>query len=166
MSTGRSSLLIAEYKFSDRQLKLFGKPPKEEIVQDIEVPVDRLAEFLDFFHAEIGISPVWVCPLRSRDGTTKWPLYEMDTTVTYVNVGFWSTVALEKGGNPADGVLNRLIEAEVTKLDGHKSLYSSAFYERDEFDRLYGGEHYRTVKSKYDRDSRLTDLYAKVVQRR
>ena len=35
--------------------------------------------------------------------------------MTYVNVGFWSTVALEKGGNPADGVLNRLIEAEVTK---------------------------------------------------
>ncbi len=155
-----------KYKFSDRQLKLFGKPPKEEIVQDIEVPVDRLAEFLDFFHAEIGISPIWVCPLRSRDGTTKWPLYEMDTTVTYVNVGFWSTVALEKGGNPADGVLNRLIEAEVTKLDGHKSLYSSAFYEKDEFDRLYGGEHYRTVKTKYDRDGRLTDLYAKVVQRR
>ena len=45
-------------------------------------------------------------------------------------------------------------------------LYSSAFYERDEFDRLYGGEHHRTVKSKYDRDGRLTDLYAKVVQRR
>ena len=63
-------------------------------------------------------------------------------------------------------MLNRLIEAEVTKLDGHKSLYSSAFYEKDEFDRLYGGEHYRTVKAKYDRDGRLTDLYAKVVQRR
>lgn len=155
-----------KYKFSDRQLRLFGKPPKEEIVQDIEVPVDRLAEFLDFFHTKIGISPVWVCPLRSRDGTTKWPLYEMDTTVTYVNVGFWSTVDLPKGGNPADGVLNRLIEDEVTALDGHKSLYSSAFYDRAEFDHLYGGEHYAGVKSKYDPDNRLTGLYAKVVQRR
>ena len=90
----------------------------------------------------------------------------MDTAITYVNVGFWSTVALEKDGNPAAEVLNRLIEAEVTKLDGHKSLYSSAYYEKEEFDRLYGGEHYRAVKSKYDQDSRLTDLYAKVVQRR
>jgi FAD/FMN-containing dehydrogenase len=54
----------------------------------------------------------------------------------------------------------------VTKLDGHKSLYSSAYYEKEEFDRLYGGEHYRAVKSKYDHDGRLTDLYAKVVQRR
>ena len=155
-----------KYKFSDRQLKLFGKPPKEEVVQDIEVPVDRLAEFLDFFHSEIGISPVWVCPLRSRDGTTKWPLYEMDTAVTYVNVGFWSTVELPKGGNPADGVLNRLIEDEVTKLDGHKSLYSSAYYDKEEFDRLYGGDHYRAVKARYDKDDRLTDLFAKVVQRR
>ena len=47
-----------KYKFSDRQLKLFGKPPKEEIVQDIEVPVDRLAEFLDFFHRQVGVAGV------------------------------------------------------------------------------------------------------------
>ncbi len=155
-----------KYKFSDRQSKFFRKPPKEEIVQDIEVPVDRLAEFLDFFHAEIGISPVWVCPLRSRDGTTKWPLYEMDTSATYVNVGFWSTVAREPGADPSDGALNKLIEAEVTRLDGHKSLYSSAYYEKEEFDRLYGGDQYEQIKSKYDPNRRLTDLFAKVVQRR
>lgn len=155
-----------KYRFSDRQFKLFGKPPKEEVIQDIEIPVDRLPEFLDFFHKEIGIEPVWVCPLRSRDGVTKWPLYEMDTSATYVNVGFWSTVAREPGSNPADGALNRLIEAEVTRLDGHKSLYSSAYYSKDEFDRLYGGEHYEQVKSRYDPQNRLTDLFAKVVQRR
>lgn len=155
-----------KYKLSDRGFKLLSKPPVEEVIQDIEVPVDRLAEFLDFFHAKIGIEPVWVCPLRSRDGSTQWPLYEMDTSATYVNVGFWSTVARAKGDDPTDGALNKLIEAEVTRLDGHKSLYSSAYYEKDEFDRLYGGAHYEEVKARYDPERRLTDLYAKVVQRR
>ena len=47
---------------------------------------------------------------------------------TYVNVGFWSTVAIEDGR--ADGDVNRLIEAVVAELGGHKSLYSDAYYER------------------------------------
>ncbi len=139
------------------------KPPREEVVQDIEVPVDRLAEFLEFFHREIGIEPVWVCPVRCRDGKTRWPLYAMDPTTTYVNVGFWSTVALPKGADPDAGTLNKLIEAQVTRLGGHKSLYSSAYYEKDEFDRLYGGDHYARVKNHYDSNGRLLGLYDKVV---
>lgn len=158
--------LDQRYGINDKQLKLRNKNPKEMIIQDIEVPVSRLAEFLEFFHKEIGIEPVWICPLRSRDGQTMWPLYEMDPSETYVNVGFWSTVSLPKGSNGKDGTLNRRIEQVVTDLDGHKSLYSDAFYAREEFDRLYGGDHYRKVKATYDPQGRLTDLYTKVVKRR
>ena len=67
---------------------------------------------------------------------------------------------------PEDGHTNKLIERKVSELDGHKSLYSDAFYSPDEFDELYGGEAYKTVKKTYDPDSRLLDLYAKAVQRR
>jgi FAD/FMN-containing dehydrogenase len=45
-------------------------------------------------------------------------------------------------------------------------LYSDAYYTKDEFNELYGGEEYRTVKKTYDPDSRLLDLYAKAVQGR
>ena len=55
---------------------------------------------------------------------------------------------------------------KLRELDGLKSLYSDAYYSRDEFDELYGGEDYRTVKKTYDPDSRFLDLYAKAVQRR
>ena len=67
---------------------------------------------------------------------------------------------------PTEGYTNRLIERKVSELDGHKSLYSDAYYSPDEFDELYGGETYKTVKKTYDPDSRLLDLYAKAVQRR
>ena len=62
---------------------------------------------------------------------------------TYVNVGFWSTVPV----GATEGETNRLIEREVSELDGHKSLYSDAYYSREEFDELYGGETYRAVKA-------------------
>ena len=62
--------------------------------------------------------------------------------------------------------LKRLIETKVSELEGHKSLYSDAYYSADEFDDLYGGETYKTLKKTYDPDSRFLDLYAKAVQRR
>jgi FAD/FMN-containing dehydrogenase len=158
--------LARRFDINGKQSRLLNRPLREEVIQDVEVPVDRLAEFLEFFHREVGITPIWVCPLRSRDGRTRWPLYAMNPELTYVNVGFWSTVPLPPGVDPAAGTVNRRIEEEIARLDGHKSLYSSAFYPADEFDQLYGGEEYRRIKREYDPENRLTALFAKVVQRR
>jgi FAD/FMN-containing dehydrogenase len=130
-------------------------------VQDIEVPIGRCAEFLDWFLRTVPITPIWLCPLRLRDDAS-WPLYPIGPRQNYVNVGFWSTVPV----GATDGATNRLIERTVRELDGHKSLYSDSYYSREEFDELYGGDCYRAVKKKYDPDSRLLDLYAKAVQRR
>jgi FAD/FMN-containing dehydrogenase len=132
----------------------------EPIIQDVEVPVDRLPEFLAFFHDEIGISPVWLCPLRQRDRRS-WPLYPLDPDTTYVNVGFWSDAELAPGQAPDHH--NRRIEQVLLGMDGHKSLYSTASYPREEFDALYGGATYRELKARYDPDGRLPDLYTKTV---
>ncbi|TKV60200.1 FAD-binding oxidoreductase [Nakamurella flava] len=158
---------------SDGIERLHGRPPAERVVQDIEVPVDRTAAFLDWFLDTVPIAPVWLCPVRQNpppagpDGMTApdpaWPLYPMPVGRTFVNVGFWSMVPGVPG--QPDGVTNRAIEKRVSALDGHKSLYSQAYYDRDEFDRLYGGEHYRQLKRRYDPQSRLLDLYDKAVRR-
>ena len=153
------------HDLSNRVARRRGRPVREPVVQDIEVPVDRLPEFLDFFHREVGIEPVWVCPLKQRDPDARWPLYEFDPEVLYVNVGFWSTVALPEGVEPDEGRVNRRIEEVVTALDGRKSLYSTAFYDRETFWSIYGGDEYRSLKQHYDPDGRLRDLYAKVVER-
>jgi FAD/FMN-containing dehydrogenase len=81
-----------------------------------------------------------------------------------VNVGFWGTVPV--GPQAPQGPCNRAIEAEVTRLGGHKSLYSEAFYDRETFERLYDGANLAAVKARYDPEDRLTTLYDKVVRRR
>ncbi|WP_395242711.1 FAD-binding oxidoreductase [Agromyces sp. MMS24-K17] len=153
--------LERRFDVGDRLERLHGRPPRERVIQDVEVPVERCAEFLDWFLANVPIQPIWLCPLRLRDDAG-WPLYPLRPGRTYVNVGFWSTVPV----GAVEGEANRRIEREVTALEGHKSLYSDAFYTREEFDALYGGDAYRAVKRRYDPDSRLLDLYAKAVQRR
>ncbi|QGN59390.1 FAD-binding protein [Nostocoides sp. HKS02] len=149
------------YGIADRIEARRGQPPRERVVQDIEVPLGRTAEFVHWFLREIPIEPIWLCPVRSRD---HWPLYPLRPGETYVNVGFWSSVPRDADGDP--GAANRLIEAQVTALDGHKSLYSDSFYDQDQFWRLYGGDAYAELKRRYDPDSRLLDLYSKAVLRK
>jgi len=151
---------------SGKIAKLRKRPQREPVVQDIEVPIHHLVEFLDFFHREVGIEPVWVCPLKQRDPNAIWPLYEFDPEVLYVNVGFWSTVALPDGVSPDEGRVNRRIEEIVTNLDGRKSLYSTAFYDRESFFSIYGGNTYSELKARFDPAGRLLGLYEKVVERR
>ena len=148
------------FHIGDRIERLGGRPPREQVVQDVEVPIERCAEFLDWFLDTVPIKPIWLCPLRSQGDS--WPLYPIRPQQTYVNVGFWSTVPV----GSIDGETNRLIERTVSELHGHKSLYSDSYYSPEDFDELYGGAIYRTVKKRYDPDSRLLDLYAKAVQRR
>jgi FAD/FMN-containing dehydrogenase len=156
-------LMKYEHRFQigDRVEKLAGRPPRERVVQDIEVPIGRCAEFLRWFLHTVPITPIWLCPLRLHDDNG-WPLYPIRPHQDFVNVGFWSTVPV----GPTEGETNRLIERTVREFDGHKSLYSDSYYSRAEFDELYGGNGYREVKNEYDPDSRLLDLYAKAVQRR
>jgi FAD/FMN-containing dehydrogenase len=152
--------LDRRFGIADRIEARHGRPPRERVVQDVEVPLEHCTEFLDWFLAEVPIEPLWLCPLRLRD-PGGWPLYPLRAARTYVNVGFWSSVP---AAQRAEGRTNRRIERAVSALGGHKSLYSDAFYGREEFDALYGGDIYRAVKNTYDPDSRLLDLYAKAVR--
>jgi FAD/FMN-containing dehydrogenase len=156
-------LIALDHRFdiADRLEARKGQPPRERVVQDVEVPLGRTAEFVHWFLREIPIEPIWLCPVRSSGS---WPLYPLRPGETYVNVGFWSSVPRDP--EAPDGATNRLIEQQVTALEGHKSLYSDAYYEQTQFWRLYGGATYAALKRRYDPDSRLLDLYSKAVQRK
>ncbi|NRQ49521.1 FAD-binding protein [Aeromicrobium stalagmiti] len=134
-------------------------PGRERVIQDIEVPLDQVPTFLEWFDAEIGMRPVWLCPLQT---TRRWPAYPLEPATTYVNVGFWGTVEV-----PADapaGLVNRTIEEAVHGMGGHKSLYSEAFYDQETFDQMYGGEVLAAARRRYDPESRLSTLYQKAVR--
>src|SRR6185295_8299036 len=119
---------------TDRVARLRGRRPEEPVVQDVEVPIDATSKFLDVFHRDVGITPVWLCPLRARRA---WPLYPLEPDQLYVNLGFWSSVPLAP--DQPEGYHNRLVEETVSELGGHKSLYSTVHYPADEFWRRYNG---------------------------
>jgi FAD/FMN-containing dehydrogenase len=152
----------SRWKLTQRADALFGIK-RESVIQDVDIPITRAAEFLEFFQREIGILPVWICPIRSPDASV-FPLYPLNSATTYVNFGFWDVVKSEKSQLP--GHFNRLIERKVAELGGIKSLYSDSYYSRPEFDAAYGAQAYRELKARYDPQNRLHDLYDKCVLRK
>jgi FAD/FMN-containing dehydrogenase len=153
--------LDRRFSIADRLDKRAGRPLRERVIQDVEVPVDQLPAFLEWFDEAVGMRPVWLCPLVAKRA---WPTYPLEPGSTYVNVGFWGTVHV--GPDAPNGPRNRAIEEKVHELGGHKSLYSEAFYDRETFDKLYDGANLATVKGRYDPEDRLTSLYDKAVKRR
>jgi len=136
----------------------------ESVIQDVDIPVGRAVEFLEFFLRDVGIHPIWICPVRAHDPARAFPLFPMRTDTLYVNFGFWDVVRRRKAFE--NGHHNRLVERKVEELGGIKSLYSDSYFDREIFQRTYGGMEYEALKRKYDPKGRFPDLYEKVVLRR
>jgi hypothetical protein len=116
---------------------------------------------MEFQSKQIGITPVWACPVNAYDKTVQYPLYPLSPSRTYVNLGFWDVVKTTH----EPGYFNRLVEKEVSRLEGRKILYSDSFYPADDFYALYGGATYTALKNKYDPQHALRTLYEKCVAR-
>ena len=134
---------------------------KEDVIQDIEVPIENAPAFADFFFENINIRPTWICPVHPYDKTKIFGLYRLDPEKLYINFGFWDAVASSKG----PGHYNKLIETKVSELHGNKSLYSDSFYTPEEFWKIYNKHDYDALKAKYDPCHKLKGLYEKCVAR-
>ena len=136
----------------------------ESVIQDIDIPIDRASEFLDFLLAEIGVLPIWICPIGTTEKSTRFPLFPLSSESMYVNFGFWDSVKSRQRSQP--GHLNKKIEEMTAKLSGIKSLYSDSYFDEEDFWRTYRSEDYWQLKKKYDSDGKFLNLYEKCVLRK
>jgi FAD/FMN-containing dehydrogenase len=134
----------------------------ESVIQDVDIPLDRAPEFLEFYAEHIGLWPQWVCPIGPQAHSGRFALYPVRDE-WYVNFGFWDVKRTREAHPP--GHFNRLVEQKVVELGGIKSLYSDSYYTREEFTRYYNGDAYRRLKNKYDPQGAFAELYEKCVLR-
>ena len=153
----------SKWGFTRAFSRLRGKTP-ESVIQDVDIPIARAPEFLAFFLKEVGVLPVWICPIGGYHDQARFPLYAVDPKILYVNFGFWDVV--EDAVQREPGHYNRQIERKVAELGGVKSLYSDSYYPEDEFWRLYDKSAYDVLKHRYDPGGRFKNLYEKCVLKR
>jgi FAD/FMN-containing dehydrogenase len=135
----------------------------ESVIQDVDIPLAGAAQFLAFLHDEVGVLPIWVCPIRAPDPARVFPLYPLAPGTPHINFGFWDRVTHRQRRPP--GYLNRRIEARVRAAGGLKSLYSDSYFSEEEFWSIYNRPAYAALKAKYDPGNVLPDLYEKCVLR-
>ncbi|MBW4047404.1 MAG: FAD-binding oxidoreductase [Proteobacteria bacterium] len=133
----------------------------ESVIQDVDIPVAQAPEFLAFLFREIGILPIWICPVRAPLPQSPFTLFPLTAGTRHVNFGFWDVVLSRQAQEP--GYFNRLVEREVVRLGGIKSLYSESYFTREEFASAYAMQQYEALKAKYDPSGRMLGMYEKCV---
>lgn len=154
--------LNARWQLTQRLARWRGRT-RESVIQDVDIALEHAPGFLDFLRREIGILPVWVCPVRGEVPGRHFPLYPLGAAPLYINFGFWDVIESANAFEP--GHFNRLIEQEVMRLGGIKSLYSDSFFTAQEFGQAYDMTAYGQLKAKYDPQGRAPHLYDKCVRR-
>ena len=132
---------------------------RESVIQDVDIPLEHAAAFLADLHAQVGITPVWICPFIVT--AQRFPLYRLRTDTPYVNFGFWDTVRTDR----PDGHYNAAVEWLVVRHGGKKSLYSRSTFDEATFWSMFDRPAYDALKYEYDATGRFPGLYEKAVGR-
>jgi hypothetical protein len=129
---------------------------KEFFIQDICFPIEHTQEFLEFLDKELGIYPLWVCPLRPVKNNEFLCSHDLSTDLV-LNIGIWGRTKkyLE---NPLEK--NRLVEQFANKFKARKVLYAHQYYPQDEFWTLYDKNKYDNLREKYHANTMFTDIYS------
>jgi hypothetical protein len=113
------------------------------VIQDVEIPVERGAEFLGFRAARRDEPGMDVPAAAARRAVVAALPAGAGRGLRQLRVLGYGAAAR----GPRDGYYNRLVEEEVGELDGHKSLYSTAFYPRTSSGSEYNGDAYDKLKA-------------------
>ena len=136
----------------------------ESVIQDIDIPIDKAPDFLDFLLREIDLLPIWICPIGTDEKSSRFPLFSLNPESMYINFGFWGPIRSRERREP--GYLNKKIEQKTSELNGIKSLYSDSYFDQKSFWDRYNGEEYANLKNRYDPNGKFLDLYEKSVLRK
>ncbi|KAH6887021.1 hypothetical protein B0T10DRAFT_490612 [Thelonectria olida] len=145
------------------------------VVQDVALPYDTAETFINWVDSELGIWPLWLCPLRGCPTPTFHPVTRSNDAVPgedaekpgpgtsvmsrpMLNIGVW-------GWGPKDYeefiAKNRGLENKLTELGGRKWLYAHTYYPEDEFWNIYDHSWYQALRERYSATT-LPTVYDKV----
>jgi hypothetical protein len=117
---------------------------------------------VDFALAQVDLEgrPWAIVPIRTPRSPTLYPIRAKEL---YLNLGCYCHIRKVPGREPYHAT--RVLDRKCFELGGIKMLYSSSFVNEPEFDAIYNGPAYRSLKAKYDAHGVFPTLYQKCVQR-
>lgn len=157
------------------------------VVQDLALPYDTAEPFINWVDQELGIWPLWLCPLRgkcqlptfhpvtSSGSEASSSFKDKDAAQETANPNGWKTEIQRSqpmlnigvwGWGPRDYgkfvTKNRALEKKLAELRGRKWLYAHTYYTEEEFWAEYDHRsQYEKLRAKYFATT-LPTVYDKV----
>jgi FAD/FMN-containing dehydrogenase len=142
-------------------LHMAPKRSEEQLIQDWEVPYENAKELIEFAlnHVDLNGLPWVALPIRPLSSPTSYPLI---SNKLYFNLGCYCYTKKPKANE--DYYYTKIMDSKCFELNGLKMLYSSTFLSKQEFDKIYNGRAYETIKQKYDPEHFAASLFEKAVR--
>jgi FAD/FMN-containing dehydrogenase len=130
---------------------------KIPLTVDVFIPFSRVTEFMEWYRKEVGHFPLWCVPYRLVHG------YEWISTDFLQRNSDELFLDLAIYGMKRKNHINyyRLIEEQLMKIGGLKTLISHNYYAEEEFWSTWNSVNYKMVKQQTDPDNIFRDLYIK-----
>ncbi|MEK7516674.1 MAG: FAD-binding oxidoreductase, partial [Patescibacteria group bacterium] len=139
-----------------KQLGFLFKNVKPDVIVDVFVPFSRFTDFWSFYEREFNYFPVWIVPYKIA---RRYP-WIADDFLKGVDDELFIDLAIygmrQRGRN-----YYKLLEDELLRVQGTKTLISHNYYDEETFWKIYNKENYRSVKQKMDPNNIFRDLYKK-----
>ncbi|MFH2020985.1 MAG: FAD-binding oxidoreductase [archaeon] len=147
---GSTNMLTAAHKYN------FLSKKKPDIVLDVFMPFSKFSGFMEFYYKKFNYFPIWIVPYKIK----KYP-WISDEYFSKVEDELFIDIAIY--GFHQKGTLNyyRLIEKELLRIGGIKTLISYNYFSEDEFWSVWNKKNYQSAKKQTDPDNIFQDIYKK-----
>ncbi|MBN1834379.1 MAG: FAD-binding oxidoreductase [Spirochaetales bacterium] len=127
------------------------------ITVDVFIPFSKAGEFLQWYEREVGHFPLWCVPYKVVR-PYEWLSREFVTGLQDELVIDLAVYGMRKTGEKN---YYKMIEDELMRIGGIKTLISSNYYSESDFWRIWNRENYDEVKARTDPHNIFRDLYTK-----
>lgn len=144
----------------------------EHMVQDMGIPKSKVGEFAEIYRSEIGLYPVWLCPVKQTDG--RFPGFHAKAEEPFLDWGMFTGKGKEAIPRQP-WFYNNMLEKTIARMGGIKALYSDNAFDADNadeseraagrasFNALYNIEQYDAMKARLDPEGVYPHVFDKMV---
>ncbi len=132
---------------------------KRSIIQDFYIPAANAAKFAQECLARAGITPLWLCPIRTAAQEEFLAPHTLKGDLAF-DIGIYGFPKKEPASELTKG-----LEELTLQLGGRKMLYSYSFYTENEFWKIYNKRQYEGLRNKYRANGVWPEMTDKVLQK-
>jgi FAD/FMN-containing dehydrogenase len=126
---------------------------------DLFIPFSRINEFFMWYNQKIKHYPLWYVPYKI---VRKYEWINNEILNINPNEELFLDIAIYGMKTDNKEKIYRMIENELFKIGGIKTLISNNYYTEEEFWKTWNKNNYNEVKQKTDPDNIFRDLYTKM----